>query len=228
MTNRLSKEELEQDPLVEKYFKTVNFVLSNKITVVASTIAIITVIGVLIGYNIYSDRQESRAQNLLVDAEINYLQGDYAKALNGDEYTLSYGFSQISSQFSGTNAGNLATYYASVSEFKLDNVESALNYIKKYKAPKGILGVGPLSFHAALLEANGSFESAAQMYEKAAGWDDNNSTTPYNLLQAANAYEDAGNSSKAMSLANSIILIYPESIEFTEAQKLKGMLAISM
>lgn len=227
MSKNFTKEELEHDPLLDKYTKAVSFFNANRTMILSLTVTLVVVIGVLIGYRYYSAGQEDQAQNLLATAELSYSNGDYEAALNGDEYTLSYGFIQIADEFSGTNAGNLAAYYASVSNFKLDNYEEALAYIQEYKNPKGVMGVGSVSFHATLLKLNGSLEKAAKKYEEAANWDKNESTTPFNLMKAANVYKELGNSEKVKSITSTIIEEYPNSAEVTNSRKLLGSLAVS-
>lgn len=225
MSKRLSKEELESDPLIEKYNRIVGFYQQNKNTILTAFIALVVLTGSLIGYKYYSENQEQKAQQFLATAETYYAQGDFESALNGNEMELSYGFLQISDEFSGTNAGNLATYYAGVSYYKLGDIEQAITYVNEYDIPKGILGVGPLSLLGNLYEANGSYEKAAETYMKAANWDENESTTPYNLMKAAYAYLDAGNEDKASELSGRIISEYSNSPELTEAQKMQGMIA---
>ena len=225
MSKHLSKEELESDPLIENYNKAVSVFNENKTTILAIVIGVVVVIASLIGYNVYSQNQEQEAQNLLATAEGYYSEGDYDKALNGDDFELTYGFVSIANDYSGTEAGNLAVYYASVSSFKLGNIEDALDYISRYDAPDGILGVGAISFHAKLYLANGSLEKAAETFVKAANWDVNDTTTPFNLYKAAETYYELENMDKASELVDQILNDYPGSEEATSTQKLQGMIA---
>ena len=225
MSKHLSKEELESDPLIENYNKAVSVFNENKTTILAIVIGVVVVIASLIGYNVYSQNQEQEAQNLLATAEGYYSEGDYDKALNGDDFELTYGFVSIANDYSGTEAGNLAIYYASVSSFKLGNIEDALDYISRYDAPDGILGVGAISFHAKLYLANGSLEKAAETFVKAANWDVNDTTTPFNLYKAAETYYELENMDKASELGDQILNDYPGSEEATSTQKLQGMIA---
>lgn len=227
MSKHHTKEELERDPLVEFIGKSVTFFNANKTTVLSVGITLIVVVAVLFGYSFYSSKQEAKAQLLLSQAENFYSEGDYTKALNGDEANFTYGFLEIADNYASTNSGNIAIYYAAVSSYKLGNYEDALAYIKKYKHVKGILGVGSLSFEAALYELNENFEKAASTFEKAANWDVNNSTTPFNLFKAANAYHKAGNNEKAKQIIAKIIADYPNSPEMTDSQRLQGLLAVS-
>ena len=228
MSKHLSKEELQSDPLAHQVERASAIFNENRTIILAIAIGLVVVIGSLIGYQFYSDSQEEKAQNLLSTAEGYYQEGDYDKALNGDSFELTYGFVAIANDFSGTHAGNLALYYASVSSFKLGNIEEALDYFSRYDAPDGILGVGPISFHASLLKANGSLEKAAETYMKAAKWDVNDSTTPYNLLEAAEIYYELGNTAKAGEIADQILEEYPSSTEAVDTQKLNGKISASL
>lgn len=228
MSKHLSKEELQSDPLIQNVERATTFFNENRTVIVAVVIGVVVIIGSLVGYNFFSASQEQQAQELLATAEGYYSEGDFDKALNGDSFELTFGFKAIADNFSGTEAGNLALYYASVSSFKLDNIEEALDYFSRYDAPKGILGVGPISFYAGLLESNGSLEKAADTYLKAANWDENNSTTPYNMFKAAEVYYELGNMEKARELTDAILTEYPSSSEAVRTQKLSGMISASM
>ncbi len=227
MSKKFTKEELEHDPLLDFYVKTAGFYKSNKTAVLSFVGAVVLILAGSIGFYFYNSSQEERAQNLLAIAEVSYSEGDYMVALNGDEYTLSYGFVQIADEFSGTDAANIANYYAAVSHFKLGNNEEALAYIEEFEPAEGIMGVGAVSFHAAMLEANGMAEAAARKYEEAARWDENTTTTPYNLYKAAEIYYESGNIEKAGALAGRIIEEYPNSAEFAKSQRLQGRIAVA-
>ncbi|MGN8225092.1 tetratricopeptide repeat protein [Gracilimonas sp. BCB1] len=225
MSKRLSKEELESDPLIENYNRAAAYVTENKSFITTVAIAVVLVVGGIIGYNYYSSAQEQEAQQLLSVAENYYNQADYENALYGDEFELTYGFDQISEEFPRTNAGNIANFYAAVSSYELGDIENALIFMEEFEVPKGILGVGPLSLHGKLLMANESYEAAAEKFVQAANWDENSVTTPSNLLEAAQAYYQAGNYDKADELATQIIEEYPQSGQIAESEKLKGMIA---
>ncbi|SMO88635.1 tetratricopeptide repeat protein [Gracilimonas mengyeensis] len=225
MSKRLSKEELESDPLIENYNRAVSFYQTNRTAITSIAIALIVVIGGTIGWNYYTAQQENEAQSLLSIAESYYMRGEYEAALYGDDFELTYGFEQIADEYSGTNAGNMANYYASVSSYELGDIGNALEFIQEFDVPEGILGVGPLSFHANLLLENENYDAAAEKYIEAAQWDQNDMTTPLNLYKAAQAYYEADNYDRAEELTSRIIEEYPNSNQLVEAQKLRGMIA---
>lgn len=227
MAKKLTEEELQQDPFLQSYAKTAEFYQQNKNVIIGSAVAVILAIALAIGYHYYQKSQNKKAQQLMSTAEIHYLQGEYDSALNGSDQDLTIGFKQVIDNYGGTEAGNLARYYAAVSEYNLGNPEESLSYIEDYEVPDGILGVGPISFHAMLLTELGRHDEAAQMYVNAAEWDENESTTPYNYLEAANAYADAGDTENAKTYARIVTESYPNSQQVAEASRLLGQLMAS-
>ncbi|WP_445666038.1 tetratricopeptide repeat protein [Fodinibius sp. AD559] len=227
MSKKQVKEELEQDVLLETFSKAQSFYDKNKNTVIGSAIAVIILIAGSIGYYYYAEAQESEAQELMGQASQAYLQGNYEKALTGSDADFTVGYKQIINNYGMTDAANLARYYAAVSTFKIGNYQEALKYIKNYEVPEGIMGVGPLSFHAVIHTELGNHAEAAELYVKAAEWNVNDSTTPYNYLEAANAFHDAGNAEKAQQYAQKVIDEYNNSDQVAEAERLLGMLAVA-
>lgn len=227
MAKKLTQEELEQDPLLQSYAKVQNFYLQNKNTIIWAGVAVILLIALSFGYYYYSSQQETRAQELMGMAETYYLNGDYQSALMGSEEEFTVGFEQIINNYSGTDAANLARYYAAVCEYKLGNTQQALSYINSYEFPEGIMGVAPLSFKGVLLTEVGNHEEAAQTYVEAAEMDMNESTTPYNYLEAANAFQDAGNMEQAREYAQRIVDDYPNSSQVADAKRLLGKIVAS-
>jgi outer membrane protein assembly factor BamD (BamD/ComL family) len=225
MSKKLSKEELESDPLIENYNRAVSYYIDNKTRILSIAIAFVVLVGSFFGYQYFSSAQETQAQEILAIAESAYAQGDFESALYGDDFELTYGFDQIADEFPRTNAGNLANYYAAVSSFKLGDIDNALMYMENFNVPKGILGVGPLTFHAKLHLAKEDYTAAADKFLQAADWDENEVTTPSNIYEAAQAQYSAENYDRASELVNRVINEYPQSSKFAESQRLKGMLA---
>jgi hypothetical protein len=225
MANKQVRQELERDPLLDTFSKAQSFYDNNKIAIIVGIVALIVVIGGAIGYYYYSNAQESEAQKLMAPATQDYMRGNYQEALTGSKTDFTVGFEQIIDNYSGTDAANLARYYAAVSEYHLGNAQQALDYMSEFDVPDGILGVAPLSFQGVLWTEVGNHAKAADSYVKAAEWDQNDATTPYNYLEAAHAFYDAGNQSQARMYAQIIVDEYSSSQQNAEAQRLLGMLA---
>lgn len=224
MSKKNVREELERDPLLDTVSKAQSVYDNHKTTVIGGFLAIVLIVGGAIGYYYYSVSQENKAQQLMADATTYYMNSNYEQALSGSEADFTVGFEQIINNYSGTDAANLARYYAAVSEYNLGNLQEAIAYIEEYELPEGILGVGPISFHAVLMTESGNHQEAAELYIKAAEWDENSSTTPYNYLEAANAYQDAGDKANAEKYAQLVVDEYPNSRQVAGAEKLLGRL----
>ena len=224
MAKRLSKEQLETDPLLTSYYLFTSFLKRNLTAVIAGIIAVLLIIGGGIFYYFYAQAQEQEAQELLVYAEQAFQQGEYEIALWGDDEMLRTGFIDIINNYGRTNAGNLARYYAAVSEAELGSYEEALAYIERFDPPEGILGVGPISFHAVVLANLGEYSRAADIFVKAAEWDINESTTPQNLYNAAQAAMEADDLARATQLVSRILNEYEDAQVADQAKRLEGML----
>jgi tetratricopeptide (TPR) repeat protein len=210
------------DPVDGIVTKTQNFFDENKSAIYGGLIAVLVIVAALFGYGYYQKIQEQKAQVLLAKAQSFFTAADYSKALKGDETDFTPGLEQIIANYSGTDAANLATYYAAMSEFNLGNNDAALGYINKFDIPDGVLGVGPLAFKASVLVANGKYSDAASTYEKAANEVKTEQTTPLFLIEAAKAYLKAGNKQQAQRVITSVLDEYPTGAHSAEANRLKG------
>jgi tetratricopeptide (TPR) repeat protein len=225
MSKKLTKEQLENDALVTSYARTVYYIQDNTAKIVGIVIAVLLLISTAIGYTIHSKNQEVAAQAFLGNSEAHFASGDFESALFGDNSIYGVGFEEIIANYSRTDAANMARYYAAISYSELGDNDLALAHMNRFKAPKGILGVGPLSFHAALLSDVGQYSTAAATFKKAANWDVNDATTPQNLLRAAEAAMQAGDKRMASDLVKEILEKYDFSTAATNARKISGMLA---
>lgn len=229
MTKRkLTREEIEEDILVTRYYQVQQYLKDNKALVIGVAVAIVVVVGGLIGYSTYKDSQETKAQNMLANAQISFMQADYENALNGNTDAFTAGFKTVMSEYGGTKAANLAHYYAAVSSFKLGNTTEAIGYIQDFKTTDGVLGVAPIQFYASLLEAEGNLSQAGDKYVEAAEWEETPTTTPQNYINAANSYIAAGEEGKALTIINRLLEDSEIGANYiTRAKKLKGQLTIS-
>ncbi len=227
MSNRLSKDQLETDALVTSYYTFTQWVKENRMTVIGGALAFFLILGGFIWYTLDSAEKERTARDLITYSEAQFLRGNYENALYGDDERMKPGLVEIANRFSRTSAGNIAKYYAAISYSRLGEYESALSYIRDYDVPDGVIGVGPVSLHATILLNLGRYSDAVRMFERAAEWDINDATTPFNLLQAAEAAIEDGNHSRARSLTQRIIDEYPDSSVAPNAKRLNGRLSVT-
>jgi len=135
----------------------------------------------------------------------------YTLALNGGEGKL--GFVDVSSQYSGTKAGNLANYYAGISYLKLKNYKEAIEYLEKFSSDDELLGpTAKGAIGDAFADINQP-DDALEYYLKAADLKDNNFSSPLFLFKAGNTAMDLEKFSKALEIFNRIKTDYPNSDE---------------
>ncbi|MEX0593921.1 MAG: tetratricopeptide repeat protein, partial [Balneolaceae bacterium] len=135
------------------------------------------------------------------------------------------GFIQIAENYGRTQSGNLANYYAAVILYEQGEIPTALEYLTQFRAPEGIMGVGPVSLRGVLLSELGNYTDAAERFLEAASWSENSSTTPYNLLKAAENFELAGDLDRTRELLLQVEDEYPNSPQAAEAKRLRGLLS---
>lgn len=226
MAKKLTKQEIENDPLINYYATVLAYYQQHKQLILGIGGAILLLVALSIGYYYYAKSQEQKAQELLGFAEQEMVQGNYQTALQGEEQTFTVGFEQIINNYPITDAANLATYYAAVCEFNLGNLDQSLTYLEEYDPPDGFLGVSPISFHALVLATLDRPVEAAEKYIEAAEWDVNDTTSPYNYYKAAQLFQESGNLQQAQQYADKVLNDYPNSDQAVDAKKLKGQLLV--
>lgn len=168
-------------------------------------------------FGLYLGPRQQQAQEEMYAAEQWFDEGDFEKALNGnDEFP---GFLQVMDEYGNTKAGNLAKYYAGVCELNLGKYDEAISHLKGYKGNDTFTGAEAIMLigdaHAELKD----FAEAASCYEKAAKAADNAITAPAALWKAGMMHLKLGDNEKAAKCFQTIKDNYNESTEWTEADK---------
>lgn len=188
----------------------------------------LVVVGILgfMGYQKYIQEPfEKEAANELAfpkvyfeDASTNSVAADslYTLALNGADGK--YGFIDVAAEYSGTNAGNLANYYAGISYLRLKNYTEAINHLDKFSSEDELLGaIAKGSIGDAFADLNQP-EDAYDYYMEAAKIRDNNFTTPLYLFKAGNTAMELGDYSDAKKIFEQIKNDYPNATEANDIE----------
>ncbi len=108
-----------------------------KILTIASVVVILAA-GGWYGYkNFVQKPKEVKASDAMYKAEEYFRMDSIALALNGDGQYL--GFLKIIDKYGGTEAGNLANFYAGSCYIKLNDNEKAIKYLKKFSTSSGMV-----------------------------------------------------------------------------------------
>lgn len=146
----------------------------------------------------------------------------YTLSLNGAEGK--WGFVKIAEEFSGTNAGNLANYYAGMAYLHTGKYDNAITYLEKFSSDDVILRANAIGAIGDAYSQKGQQKEALDFYKKAAESNKNEFTTPRFLLKAGKISLALGNKADALKYFTDI----KDNYEMTqEAQGIDALIGLS-
>jgi tetratricopeptide (TPR) repeat protein len=124
------------------------------------------------------------------------------------------GLERIADEYGGSNAGQLAKFYAGTSYLHMKNLEKGLELLEDYKKGRTMVSAAAYAAIGYAHEQKGEFAEAASAYEEASSTPSENAfSTPFYLMQAARNHESAGNNDAALKHYRTIKKDYPASPE---------------
>ena len=196
------------------------FFLKYKKAIIYGVLAVIVVIAGVIVYKQYvSAPREDKASTALAKGQEYFQQDLYEKALNGDGAGYA-GFVKVASDYSSTEAGNLANLYAGLCYAGLGKWNEAAKYLEEFDtqddqmispAAEGALG----NAYAHLNQ----LDKAVTHLKNAAKNADNNSLSPTFLIQAGEILESQGKAAEALELYKEIKEKYVYSMQYQTIDK---------
>lgn len=196
------------------------FFLKYKKAIIYGVLAVIVVIAGVIVYKQYvSAPREDKASTALAKGQEYFQQDLYEKALNGDGAGYA-GFVKVASDYSSTEAGNLANLYAGLCYAGLGKWNEAAKYLEEFDtkddqmispAAEGALG----NAYAHLNQ----LDKAVSHLKNAAKNADNNSLSPTFLIQAGEILESQGKAAEALELYKEIKKKYVYSMQYQTIDK---------
>lgn len=200
----ISKAEL----FIEKNQKTLSIILG----------ALIVVVGGYYAYkNFYMAPREKEAQGQMFVAQQYFERDSFNLALKGDKNYP--GFVTIIDEFGGTQAGNLARYYAGICYLKTGQFQKAIDNLEAFSSDDEFIGSIAIGAIGDSYMELGKTEQAIDYYQKAAKNTENDLTTPLYLLKAGIALETKGDVQKALDMYSEIKDKHKKSQQATEIDK---------
>ena len=194
------------------------FIQKNQKTLIIIVAVILVVILAIFGLRKwYFQPREVRAAEEMFAAEQWFAQGDFDKALNGDDTFR--GFLGVIDSYSCTKAGNLAKYYAGISYLRMGNYDEAIHWLKKYKGKDTFTRPLAEMLMADAYMEKGDAATAAKHYTASAAMNSNFLTSPTALFKAGMAYLMIEDNAKALECFQKVKTDYPESTEWSEIDK---------
>ncbi len=187
--------------------------------IIIAVVAIIVVIAGLLLYKAYVQApREDKASTALAKGQQYFNQEQFDKALNGDGASYA-GFVKIASDYSGTDAANLADLYAGLCYANLGKWAEAVTYLEKFStksdamiSPSAVAALGNAYANTGNIDkAISSLKKAADMADSKAEDDTNNSISPTFLIQAAQLLESQNKNDEALKIYQDVKKKYVNS-----------------
>jgi len=199
-----------------------HWIESNPKMIIGFAVVLLIVVAGYFGFQYYKGGQEETAQREMFQAVHYFEQDSLTKALEGDGNAL--GFKTIAEDYSVTDAGKLANYYAGLCYLKLGQFKPSRLYLEDFTSSDLLIQARAYSLIGDTYMEEKSYEDAAKYYNKAANYKANKYFSPAYLLKEALAYEKLNQNDKAKNVYDKIISDYWESAEYQNARKFKARL----
>lgn len=219
------------ESLDETASRTEDFVAKNQkyILSILGAIAVVT-----IGYLMYQrfvaePKQDDAADQLFV------AQQNFQKAVDGDAKADSlfnlvlkgsegkFGVVKIAEEYSGTDAGNLANYYAGIAYLNTAKYDEAIKSLEKFKSDDEVLSTLAIGAIGDAYAQKDNAKEALTYYVKAAEAKKNDLTTPRFLLKAGKTALALGNKADALKYFTDLKDNYENTPEGQGVDGLIGM-----
>ena len=196
-----------------------NFFDRHQMTIVAVGAVIILGIGGFLAYKLlYQAPRENEAMTQMFKAEYQFQQDSFALALESPGAGYS-GLLDIIDSYGGTEAANLAKYYAGISYLNLNRFEDALSYLKSYNEAGNVTSITKFGAMGDAASELGNMDEALGYYKKAVSGPAIESLTPYYLQKLGILAYKQGQTEEAKKAFKRIEEEFPSSQEAIEADK---------
>ena len=202
----------EQSQLSETLNQSETFFMKHKGAILCCILLfVIVVAGIICYFTFIANPREDKASTQLGAAQELFQNEQYELALKGDSTGVA-GFLKVASEYSGTDAGNLANLYAGLCYAGLEKWDEAVKYLEEFNpqddamiSPAGISALGNAYAHIGKLDkAVSTLIKAADDADKKGNEGVNNSLAPTFRLQAAKILESQGKKDDALEIYQEI------------------------
>ncbi len=216
--------------LDETASRTEDFVAKNqKVIIGLVAAAAIVTLGYLAYQRLIAAPAQEEAANEMFVAQQNFQKATdgvssdslYKLSLNGSEGK--FGFLKIADEYSGTDAGNLANYYAGIAYLNTGKYTEAIDYLSKFKSDDIMLSALAKGAIGDAYAQKNQPKEALENYINAAGTNKNDFTTPRFLLKAGKVALALGNKADALKYFTDIKENYESSPEAASVDVLIGL-----
>lgn len=201
--------------------------MKHKKAISAAIVVVLLIVAGVLSYETYiSGPREQEASTALAKGQDYFANQQYEIALKGDS-TGFRGLLNIASDYSSTDAGNLANLYAGLCYANLDKWNDAVKYLEKYSpaddemiSPAATAALGNAYAHIKQPDKAVEYlKKAASMADSEAEGNANNSLSPTFLIQAGEILESQNKKDEALKIYQDIKKKYVNSPVYGEIDK---------
>ncbi|EKY03090.1 tetratricopeptide repeat protein [Hoylesella saccharolytica F0055] len=201
------------------------FFKNKKVIIAAVAVVVLILVGIFSYKSLISGPREEKASTALSKGQDYFNQEMFDKALNGDGAGYA-GFAKIASDYSGTDAGNLANLYAGLCNAYLNKWDAAQKFLNSYStagdamvSPAAVAALGNAYAHLNQLDkAVDCFKKAAKLADERADDGVNNSLSPQFLVQAGEILESQNKKDEALAIYQDIKKKYVNSAQVQSSE----------
>ena len=178
------------------------------------------------GYKSFVQKPKAeKSVDAMFKAEDYYRMDSLQKALNGDG--INPGFLKVIKDYGGTDAGNLARFYAGDCYLRTGDFNNAIKQLKEFSTSSKQVQARAYKLLGDAYSELGQNDEAISNYKKAANHftDDRHAAAEY-LFFAASLAEKSGKNDDAIGLYKEIKEKYPETIAANESDKYLAKLGV--
>ena len=217
MANK-NKTEDQFAQIEETLTRTEQFIEENQKSLMTIVGAIVGIVALFSVYqNFYIAPMEEEAQAEMYMAELYFQKDSFNLALNGDGQYL--GFLDVADDYSSTNVGQLANYYAGLCYLNTADFDNAIDYLGDFSSDDIVLSSLALGCMGDAYMELGDVDAALDAYASAVSNSSNDFTAPRYMMKQALIHDANGDSDKALNLYKSIKNDYKTSREANGIEK---------
>lgn len=188
--------------------------------------AIVLILGGWLGYKQFIlEPKQKKANDAISKAQAYFAKDSLNLALNGDG--ASAGFLKVIKNYGGTDAANLAHYYAGAIYLRQDNFSKAIEYLEKFSTDATQVQSAAYKMLGDAYMSSGKNDKGVSYYLKAGNLNkDDEYMSSENLYLAAMAYMADGKDKEAVEVLKTIKEKYPKSEKGANVDKYLAKLGV--
>ena len=190
---------------------------NQKKLVLAISVVIVVVLGVLAINNWVIKPNRVNVDNENAKAVTYFMQGNYEQALNGDDVDC-IGFQAIADDYKMYQGGKLAALYAGVCYYQMGQYEDAAKYLAKFSADDLTIDPAASQLLGDAYVQLEEYAKAVKAFDSAAK-SGNELIAPMSLKKAGLVYLEMGDKSAAKKAFQTVKDEYPTSVEAQDIEK---------